>query len=166
MGNFPTEKTPQELANYWTDYNVNPPTLVVGIVAWNGVGYERILSVNNSLKVSSMTLKKLLASGQSAGNLNLTDTNWAISKAWLKRLTVTLASGSSADYDIAIYEKDTFLAADRIYLLQGNSGTTDVILDYLFQDQDATNEIHLQIIDNDGTGSPVFNLELRGIELS
>lgn len=166
MGNFPTEKTPQELLNFWTDYNVNPPTLVVGLLAWNGTGYERILSVNNSLKVSALTLKKLSATGLSAGENNLTSTNWAISKAWLKRLVITLESGTSTNYDIEIYEKDTFLDADRIYRLPANSADLDVILDYLYEDQDATNEIHIKIIDNDGTGSPVFGITLRGIELS
>jgi hypothetical protein len=164
MGNFPTEKTPQELFNFWTDYTVSPPTLVVGLAAWNGTAYERILSVNNSLKIAGMSLKKLTANGKTAGELNLTDTNWAISKAWLKRLTITLASGTSTDYTVEIYEKDTFLVANRIYSLANNSGALDVILDYLYEDQDATNEIHFKIIDND-SGGAVFNIEIRGIEL-
>lgn len=165
MGNFPTEKTPQELLNFWTDYNVNPPTLVVGLLGWNGTGYERILSINNSLKVAGLTLKKFSATGQVAGSLNLSDANWAISKAWLKRLIVTLESGTSSDFDIEIYEKDTFLAADKIYSLESNNANVDVILDYLYEDLDATNELHIKITDNDGTGAPVFGISLRGIEL-
>jgi hypothetical protein len=165
MGNFPTEKTPQELLNFWTDYNVNPPTLVVGLAAWNGTGYERILSVNNALKVAGMTLKKLNATGQVAGSLNLTDINWAISKAWLKRLTLTITAGASTDFDIEIYEKDTFLAANKIFSLDANDGNVDIILDCLFEDIDATNELHIKVVDNDGTNPITFNLEIRGIEL-
>jgi hypothetical protein len=55
MGNFPTEKTPQELLNFWTDYNVNPPSLVIGLLEWNGSGYVR--------KTSGLTAKKITVSG-------------------------------------------------------------------------------------------------------
>ena len=111
------------------------------------------------------TYKKLIATGQSAGSLNLTYASWGISKAWLKRLVVTLESGTSTDFDIEIYEKDTFLSANKIYSLEANDGNLDVILDYIYEDQDATDELHIKITDSDGTGSPVFGIELRGIEL-
>ena len=111
------------------------------------------------------TYKKLIATGLSAGEHNLTYASWGISKAWLKRLTITLTSGTSTDFDVAIYEKYSFLEADRIYNLEGNSGSIDIIMDYIYEDQDATDELHIKITDNDGSGTPVFGIELRGIEL-
>lgn len=57
MGNFPTEKTPQELLNFWTDFAVNPPSLVMGLLGWNGSGYERILSNDNSIQVADKESK-------------------------------------------------------------------------------------------------------------
>lgn len=166
MGNFRTDETPQAILNMSSDDTVAPRTIVVGLMGWNGTGYERIASTNNSLKVSALTLKKLVSNGKSAGDLNLTDANWAISKAWIKELKITLASGTSSDYDVEIFEKDTFLDADKIYTLLANSGDIDVMPDRLYEDQDATNEVHLKITDNDGGGSPIFNIQLRGIELA
>jgi hypothetical protein len=111
------------------------------------------------------TYKKLTATGQSAGSLNLTHASWGISKSWLKRLVITIASGSSSDYDVAIYEKDTFAASLVIYSLTDNNDSIDIILDCIYEDQDDTDELHIKITDNDGTGSPTFDIEVRGIEL-
>lgn len=126
---------------------------------------DAVVGTKTLKELGCPTLVKLSATGQSAGSLNLTDANWAVSKAWLKRLTVTLESGTSSDFDIEIYEKDTFLEADRIYRLETNDDDVDVILDYLYEDLDASDELHIKITDNDGTGSPVFGIKVKGIEL-
>ena len=55
MGNFPIVNTPQELMNFWTDFTVNPPSLIIGLVEWTGSGYAR--------KTSGLTAKKITVSG-------------------------------------------------------------------------------------------------------
>ena len=124
---------------------------------------DAVVGTKTLKELGCPTLVKLSATGQSAGSLNLT--GLGVSKIWLKRLIVTLESGTSTDFDIEIYEKDTFLAADKIFSLEANDGNVDVILDYLYEDLDATDELHIKITDSDNTGSPVFGIYLRGIEL-
>jgi hypothetical protein len=126
---------------------------------------DAIVGTRTLKQLGCPTMKTLYSAGQVAGNLNLTDVNWAVSKAWLKRLTLAITAGSSSDYTVQIYEKDTFLAANLIFTQQYNTGDIDIILDYLFQDQDSTNELHIKVTDNDGTNPITFTISLRGIEL-
>jgi hypothetical protein len=109
--------------------------------------------------------KKLVATNQDAGQLNLTDLAWATSKVMITQIKVSVTAGTSTDYEIAIYEKDTFLVADRIFDSQGhsNNDAVNIIIGSLaYVDIDNSNELHFEIIDNDGGGAPKFRIELRG----
>lgn len=107
------------------------------------------------------TMVKLIATGLSAGNNNLTYASWAVSKAQIMRITVTSAS---TDFNIEIFEKDTFLAANSIFTSNNNSLSLDSLIGSLiYEDQDATSEIHIKLTDN--AGASTFNVEIRGIEL-
>ena len=54
MGNFPTKYTPQEILNYSTDTNVAPPTLLVGLLEWNGSGYTNKTSSQMNIKITEI----------------------------------------------------------------------------------------------------------------
>ena len=113
---------------------------------------------------------RFTAVGQSAGNLNLVedDTNWDKQKMYLTELSVEIASGSCSDFDVELYEKDSF---DSTYLrwsnpLRGNTAIgVSSLLGIVYEDQDATKEVHLKIVDNDGSGSPTFDVEVFGYEM-
>ena len=65
-------------------------------------------------------------------------------------------------YNIEVYGKDTFLAADLMYKAVGISRTPDYEdwLDWHYLDKDGTSEIHIKVINNDLThaGSFIFML--------
>ena len=112
-----------------------------------------------------MTYKYLSATGQSAGSLNLTDTHWDTSKAQISYISVIVASGTVNDFDIAVYEKDTFLSADLRYSSNGlnSSDNWRDNLIWIYTDKDGTNEIHLKITENSGTGT--YDIHVRGVKL-
>jgi hypothetical protein len=143
----------------------NAATYIDKDVLGNMTFTDAIVGTRTLKQLGCPTMKTLTSTGLAAGSLNLTDANWAVSKAWLKRLTLTITAGSSTDYTIQIYEKDTFLAANLIFTQNYNTGNTDIILDYLYQDQDSTSEIHLKVTDNDGSDPITFTVNIRGIEL-
>ena len=115
----------------------------------------------------TLSVKTLDATGQSAGNLNLTDAAWDVSKAKIDYISITVASGSPTDFDIAFYEDDTFSSTTR-YEAQALDHTVDSPweddIEWILLDNDGTNEIHLQITEN--TGSGTYDIHVRGIELT
>lgn len=113
----------------------------------------------------TLTVKTIDATGQAAGNLNLTDAAWAIDKAKLDYIEVTVSSGTVTDFDIAIYEDDTFSGNPR-YNATGLNSTDNWRDDqeWIYVDDDASNELHLQITENAGTGS--YDIHIRGVELA
>ena len=110
----------------------------------------------------SMTYKEIVATGQSAGELNLSGVTWGISKAWIDSFTVSIASGDVSDYDIEIYEDDTF-AGDPRYKVESALTDWEDETEWSYVDRDDTDEVHLKIIENTGTGT--YNITIRGVEL-
>lgn len=113
-----------------------------------------------------LTYLELNATGQSAGNLNLTDATWNESKIQIDYIKVTVMSGSVTDFDIAIFEKDSFLAADKRYEAKGLNSTDnwEDDLEWTYIDDDATKEVHFKITENTG-GPGTYNIQLRGVKL-
>ena len=112
-----------------------------------------------------MTYKELNAINQNAGQLNLTDTTWDISKAKIDYIRIEVVSGTVNDFDIGIYEKDTFQEADKRYAVEDLNSTDgwEDDLEWAYIDDDNTKEIHLEIIENSGSGS--YNIQVRGTKL-
>jgi len=130
-----------------------------------GVPTTKKITVGNFVSNIQPVFKKLVATAQNAGNLDLLDANWDTSKVMIAQIKITADSGTSTDFDIYLYEKDTFLADSLIFESKGhnlNSGANILIGTLPYQDIDAGKKIHLKIVDNDGTGIPKFNIELRG----
>ena len=101
----------------------------------------------------------LTATSLSAGNNNLTDSNFNVSEAQLQNLKIT---STSTDYDIAIYPDDTFTSGEELLTFEQLSETEILNLDgFPYKDDDSTNEFHIKITDNDGTNT--FNLTLRSV---
>jgi len=109
-----------------------------------------------SVNKSFLTITK---TGESAGNLNLTDSNFNVSEAQLQNLKI---SSVSTNYDVAIYPNDTFTAGQELIEFKQLSETEILNLDgFPYKDEDSTNEFHIKITDNDGTNT--FNITLRSV---
>jgi len=103
--------------------------------------------------------------GQSAGDLNLSDANWGISKARVDYIRIDVASGSVTDFDIAFYENGTFYDVDIRYAAEGLNSTDNWAddLEWIYIDEDSLDQIHLRITENSGTGT--YDIHVRGVEL-
>ena len=108
---------------------------------------------------------ELNVTGLSAGDHNLTDTDWGESKVWIEYVSIEVASGTPTDFDIGIYEKDTFLAADLRYAVEtlDATGWSDDS-QWTYIDDDSSNEIHLRITENTGAGT--YDVQIRGFRLA
>lgn len=145
--------------------NVDDSDLLVVVDDVAGIPTTKKITRGNLVANIQPVFKKLVAIAQNAGNLDLLDANWDTSKVMIAQIKVTADSGSSADFDIYLYEKDTFLADSLVFESKGHnlsSGANILIGTLPYQDIDASDEIHLKIVDNDGTGIPKFNIEIRG----
>ncbi len=113
----------------------------------------------------SLTLKELGVTGQAAGDLNLTDADWGISKSRIDYFTIIETNGTVTNFDIAFFENDAFTGAVR-YGASGLNSTDDWQddLEWIYIDEDSSDEIHLRITENAGTTGS-YDIMVRGIEL-
>lgn len=112
----------------------------------------------------SLAFKELNVFGQSAGDINLSDANWGISKARIDYIRIDV-TGSVTDFDIAFYENGTFYDTDIRYAAEGLNSTDNWQddLEWIYVDEDSTNQIHLRITENAGSGT--YDIHVRGVEL-
>jgi len=113
----------------------------------------------------SLAFKELNATQQSAGDLSLTDANWAISKSRIDYIRITVVSGNVTDFDITFYENAAFYDADIRYAAEGltkNDNWQDD-LEWIYVDQDDLDQINLRITENAGSG--LYDVHVRGVEL-
>ena len=111
----------------------------------------------------SMTYKEIVVTGQSAGEINLSSATWNISKAWIDSFTVSVSSGDVTDYNIEVHEDDTFTGDPR-YKVESILTDWEDETEWSYIDRDNSNEVHLKIIENTGTGT--YDIIIRGIELT
>jgi hypothetical protein len=81
------------------------------------------------------------------------------------KITENHADGATGTYDVRLYKKDTKVAADLMYSVDAIDPTAngrvyqdDVVVYY--RDDDATDELHLQIDNNDATLNMSFTIEI------
>lgn len=97
---------------------------------------------------------------QAGGNLNLSDvTNWNTSKALIKYITIVTVS---IDWDLTLYEADDFTTKPFQVVANQNSNAT-IYLDYPYQDQDATGEVHIKYTDN--VGADTADIYILGVKM-
>jgi hypothetical protein len=82
-------------------------------------------------------------------------TDWNVDKAVIKMIRIET---SSTNWDLYLLQNDNGYAADdagiprKRIMLSGN-GDEDVNLDHAYEDEDATQEVHLYFVDNSGSAS-------------
>ncbi len=112
----------------------------------------------------SLAFKELNVLAQSAGDLNLSDSNWEISKSRIDYIRIDV-NGSVTDFDIAFYENSIFYDIDIRYAAEGLNSTDNWQddLEWIYVDEDNLNQIHLRITENSGSGT--YDIHVRGVEL-
>jgi hypothetical protein len=106
------------------------------------------------------------ATAQAEGDIHLLDaTNWNVSKAMITQIRVVTTSN---DWDLWILQNDNgFVTNDAnipAHQLMNRGRQEETIeFDYNYEDEDATNEVHLYAVDNGGTAT--FDFYIKGVEL-
>lgn len=96
------------------------------------------------------------ATTQSEGDLHLSDsTNWGVSKAFIAQIRVVT---SSSDWDLYLLQNDNGYAADDANIPKNMvakciAGNANLLVNLPYEDEDATNEVHLYYVDNAGTAT-------------
>lgn len=108
---------------------------------------------------------KVLA--QAPGDLHLSDgTNWNISKALIKYIGVDTVS---TDWDLWLLQNDNGYAADdanipALKIINNCNGEANIQLDYPYEDEDASAEVHLYYVDN--AGADTADIYIKAYELA
>jgi hypothetical protein len=96
------------------------------------------------------------ATSQNEGDLHLSDgTNWNTSKAYIATIRIITNSG---DWDLYLLQNDNGFAADdatipKLMIANGIEGNANLLVNALYEDEDASNEVHLYYIDNSGANT-------------
>ena len=82
-------------------------------------------------------------------------TDWNVDKAVIKMIRIET---TSTDWDLYLLQNDNGYAADDAgipakVLMQSGNGDEDINLDHAYEDEDATQEVHLYFVDNSGSAS-------------
>lgn len=89
-----------------------------------------------------------------------------INRGLVYKLIITETGGTmTGTYDVKIYAKDTFLAADLLYSALAISAVADSRiytdrLPFMYLDDDLTSELHIKITNNDGAQSGTWTFAL------
>ena len=123
--------------------------------------YIRVTGVGTQTKAFSRASN--VAAANTSTNFNKTS---FVNRGLVYLLKLTETGGvSTGTYDINIYAKDTFLAADLLYSATGISSTANSRiytdrLPFMYLDSDNTSELHIKITNNDATNSMTFTFAL------
>lgn len=108
-------------------------------------------------ELSCPPLVTLSALTQAEGNLSLTGFENKVLIKWI-RITTT-----STSWNLTLYKRNTFLAADAFQIVDGRSGNFDIFLDYPYEDEDATKKLHINF--TDVVGMATCGIEVRGYKM-
>jgi hypothetical protein len=123
----------------------------------------QVTNVNGTIDVTATypvnargLMTYIKATGQSEGDLHLSDaTNWATSTSLIKTIRVET---SSTDWDLWLLQNDNSFATDdanipKMQIVEAGNGDQIVSLDHPYEDEDATDEVHLYYLDNSGANT-------------
>ena len=102
------------------------------------------------------------ATGQSAGNLNLSASKWNTSKSIIKQIRVVT---DSTDWDLSLYPNDDFDTSGTLPIFQvaqSADGSYSLPMDFPYTDEDDSNEVHVKFTDN--SGSNTADIIINGVK--
>lgn len=147
-------------------YKVKDDTTYVSRDASNNMTFTDAITGTRTLKnVGCPTYLFIKATGQAEGDLHLFGANWGVSKAIIYVIRIVTAA---TDWDLYLLQNDNGFVADdanipKMQLVNAGNGNVDVLLGVPFEDEDASNEVHLYAIDN--LAANTFDIYVQGTEL-
>lgn len=145
---------PSVLANYYTKNEIN--TILTDYVT-----FDDLVGLEGTPMYVHLT--GTLNDSVDAHLSNLTD--WNVDKAVIKMIRIET---SSTDWDLYLLQNDNGYLTDDAgipakVLMQSGNGNEDINLDHAYEDEDATQEVHLYFVDNSGSASA--NVYIAGFKL-
>lgn len=155
------------------DNGASPPTIgYEWLITASGAGtanlrvwlcgyFAKVTGVGTQTKTKTYTGNTVNA----ASNQTFNKTAW-VNRGLVYNLTLTETGGTSTGtYDVEVYKKDTFLAADLLYKAVAISSTANSRvytdrLPWMYLDSDSTSELHIKIINNDGAQNMTFTIAI------
>jgi len=167
--NKPTEFPPEDHTHPWSALTGTLPDYIVPTGGITGQRLAKASSANYDMEWvdDCPPYKYIKATGQSEGDLHLSDgTNWATSKALIKQIVI---STTSTDWELWILQNDNGYSTDdatipAVKLADNMSGDATFRIDHAYNDEDASNEVHLYWQDNAGTAT--YDVIIAGYALS
>ena len=146
-----------------------PLTIDFAVIAsGSGTATVRVLLLGYAALVTGVgTLDRTFtAAGLAVGvgatvNFNLTG---FLNRGLARYLNISETGGlMSGTYDVEIYARDTFQAGDLLYQAQGIAPALAFVdrLPFGVEDADGTRELHLRIINNDGSNAGTFAITIK-----
>jgi len=123
----------------------------------NNMTFTDAVTGTRTLKTIGCPVYRFIkVTGQAEGDLHLSDgTEWNVNKALINIIRVQT---TSTDWDLWILQNDNGYAADdanipKMQLMDAGSGDADILVNLPYEDEDASNEVHLYYVDNSGTAT-------------
>ncbi len=110
-------------------------------------------------ELGTLPHKYIKATSQSEGDLHLSDgTTWNVSKAMISIVRVVT---SSTDWDLYLLQNDNGFAADdatipKFQIMADGDGSANILVNVPYEDEDASDEVHIYYIDNTGSNTADF----------
>lgn len=133
-----------------------------------GTANVRVFLMGYMVKVTGVgsQTKDFSSTGNTVGAATTTNFNKTgfVNRGLVYNLTMTETGGTmTGTYDIEVYKKDTFLAADLLYSAQNidataNSRVYTDRLPFMYLDGDSTSELHIKIRNDDGAQSGTWTI--------
>ena len=155
----------QELIGIWQNHD-NALDAITLDGSDNMTFTDAVVGTRTLKQLGCPTYKYIKATAQAEGDLHLSDgTYWAISKALIKYIRVVTAS---TDWDMYIIQNDNGYAADdadipMVKIADEISGNANLWLDLPYEDEDASDEVHLYWVSDSGVDTAT--IIIQGFEL-
>ncbi len=127
---------------------------------------DAIVGTHTLKQLGCPTYKRIKATAQAEGDLHLSDaTNWNVSKALILCVRVLTVS---TNWSLWLLQNDNGYAADdavipKLRIARALSGNAALMLNYPYQDEDASGEVHLYY--EDTAGADTADLYVQGMEM-
>ncbi len=127
---------------------------------------DAIVGTHTLKQLGCPTYKRIKATAQAEGDLHLSDaTNWNISKALILCVRVFTVS---TNWSLWLLQNDNGYAADdavvpKLRIARELSGNANLTLNYPYQDEDASGEVHLYY--DDTAGADTADIHVLGLEM-
>lgn len=135
--------------------------------SFGNMTFTDVVSGTKTLKqLGCPTYKYIKATAQSEGDLHLSDAvHWAVSKALIQCVRVVTTSGN---WDLYLLQNDNGYVTDdanipKLCVGKTVIGNANLMLNIPYEDEDASDEVHLYWADNEGVATA--DIYILGYEL-